>query len=65
MKNRIVNNFWIKIASLILAIIVWLHVNAELERQKWRQDKFYKPPTIGHTKDQPTQGNKGYIVEKK
>ena len=62
-KNWITNNFWVKAISLILAVITWFYVNAELIKQKNARDKFYKPPTIKSAQDQPTAGNKGYITE--
>ncbi len=41
MKSWIVNNFWIKIISLILAIIAWFYVNGELDKEKRISRKFY------------------------
>ena len=64
MKNWIVNNFWIKAISLMLAVITWIYVNGELTKQKLIRSKFYKPSTIEPAKNQPTSGNKGYITEK-
>jgi len=67
MKNWIVNNFWIKIVSLILAVITWFYVNAEVNRQKYISGKFYKSTLIDRTKISPSlekkQMNKGYVVE--
>lgn len=65
MKNWIVNNFWMKIISLALAVLTWFYVNGELGKQKRLQDNFYKPPSIEPTKDRPSVGNKGYIIEKR
>jgi YbbR domain-containing protein len=31
-KSFIFNNFWLKVISLIIAIITWLYVNGELTR---------------------------------
>ena len=42
MKNWIVNNFWIKVISLILAVIMWFYVNGELEKEKRLSRKFYQ-----------------------
>jgi len=42
MKNWIVNNFWIKVISLILAVITWFYVNGELEKEKRLSRKFYQ-----------------------
>ena len=41
MKRWIVNNFSIKIISLILAIIAWFYVNGELDKEKRISSKFY------------------------
>ncbi len=41
MKNWIVNNFWIKAISLMLAVITWFYVNGELEKEKRLSRKFY------------------------
>jgi len=42
MKNWIINNFWIKVISLILAVIMWFYVNGELEKEKRLSRKFYQ-----------------------
>ncbi|MFC1624316.1 hypothetical protein ACFL28_03255 [Candidatus Omnitrophota bacterium] len=70
MKNWIVNNFWIKILSLILAVITWFYVNGELDKERRIPRKFYKPKAAGYRqkKKPPVQKkemNRGYIVEKK
>lgn len=69
MKNWITNNFWIKVGSLILAIITWFYVNGELSKERIIPSKFYKSSYMEHLKRQPTlekkQMNRGYIVEKK
>ena len=65
MKNWIVNNFWIKVVSLILAMVTWFYVNGELLKQNRLRDKFYKPPTIEPAQEKPAVGNRGYITEKK
>ncbi|MBU4312749.1 MAG: hypothetical protein KJ706_08545 [Candidatus Omnitrophica bacterium] len=65
MKNWIVNNFWMKVFSLALAVLTWFYVNGELGKQGILQDNFYKPPTFDHTEDNLSAGNKGYVVEKK
>lgn len=41
MKSWIVNNFWIKIVSLVLAVIAWFYVNGELDKEKRFSSKFY------------------------
>lgn len=44
MKKWIVNNFWLKVISLILAIVTWLYISGELTE---KPDSFYpRPPTI-------------------
>ncbi len=30
--NFIFNNFWLKVISLILAVVVWLYVNGEINK---------------------------------
>jgi YbbR domain-containing protein len=69
MKDWIFNNFWIKILSLLLAVMTWLYVNGELTKQKRTRDVLYKPPTIEETDDQPSlqpkQINKNYLREKR
>ena len=42
MKNWIVNNFWIKAISLILAVIMWFYINGELEKEKRLSRKYYQ-----------------------
>jgi YbbR domain-containing protein len=32
-KNWLSNNFWLKLVSLVLALIVWLYVNGELAKR--------------------------------
>jgi YbbR domain-containing protein len=41
MKRWLFNNFWIKVISLILAIITWIYVNGELSKQNRLASKFY------------------------
>ncbi len=69
MKNWIVNNFWIKIVSLMLAVITWFYVNGELHKESRVLGKYYKSPPMEHTeKKSPSekkQMNRGYVMEKK
>jgi YbbR domain-containing protein len=46
MNNWIVNNFWIKIVSLILAIITWFYVNEELIKEKKMAKQLYKSSVV-------------------
>jgi len=46
MNNWIVNNFWIKIVSLILAIITWFYVNEELVKEKQMAKQLYKSSVV-------------------
>jgi len=46
MNNWIVNNFWIKIVSLILAIITWFYVNEELIKEKKMAKQLYKSSIV-------------------
>lgn len=44
MKTWIVNNFWLKLVSLILAIVTWFYISEELNK---RQTAYYpRPPVI-------------------
>jgi len=70
MKDWIVNNFWIKIISLVLAVATWFYVNGELTKESRPSRNFFrsmheeKPAKITlpflETKDM----NKGYVAEK-
>ena len=42
MNNWIVNNFWIKVLSLVLAVITWFYVNEELIREKQMAKQLYE-----------------------
>jgi len=46
MNNWIINNFWIKILSLILAIVTWFYVNEELIKEKQMTKQLYKSSII-------------------
>jgi len=46
MNNWITNNFWIKILSLILAIVTWFYVNEELIKEKQMTKQLYKSSII-------------------
>ncbi|MFH1479603.1 MAG: hypothetical protein ABIG92_07550 [Candidatus Omnitrophota bacterium] len=71
MKNLIVNNFWIKIVSLLLAVITWFYVNVELNKERRLSASFYEssymrhisPSTVPAVDKQDKKMNKGYIVE--
>ena len=74
MKNWIVNNFWIKVISLILAVITWFMVNGELEKEKRFSSRFYNSALYKsylsedsqeETSSQEKTMNKGYITENK
>jgi len=74
MKNWIVNNFWIKVLSLVLAVITWLMVNSELEKEKHFSRRFYsselyrsylKQDPHKQSPSQKIKANKGYIMEKR
>lgn len=68
MKNWIINNFWIKIVSLMLAIITWFYVNGELVKEE-RISRKYKSSFLKDAPDSPSlekrQMNRGYVVENK
>ncbi len=69
MKNWIVNNFWIKILSLLLAIVTWSYVNGELYKESRLSRKYYKSPIKEQAEKKPPAEkkpmNRGYITEKK
>lgn len=46
MSNWIINNFWIKIVSLILAVITWFYVNEELIKEKNMTKQLYKSSVV-------------------
>lgn len=46
MNNWFLNNFWIKIISLILAVITWFYVNEELIKEKEMAKQLYKSSVI-------------------
>ncbi|MFH1853955.1 MAG: hypothetical protein ABH815_01430 [Candidatus Omnitrophota bacterium] len=72
MKNWIINNFWIKVISLMLAIITWFYVNGELEKVnslaiKFYDSDLYKSYLDENSQEQPALKkktmNKGYVTE--
>lgn len=50
MNNWLINNFWIKIVSLILAVITWFYVNEELIKEKKMAKQLYKSSVISQIK---------------
>lgn len=46
MNNWLLNNFWIKIISLILAVITWFYVNEELIKEKQMTKQLYKSSVV-------------------
>jgi len=71
MKNWIVNNFWIKILSLILAVVTWFYVNGELSRERLisvSRELYKSSLKKDLQKEAPSEKkpmNRGYIMEKK
>ncbi|PIP67573.1 MAG: hypothetical protein CO035_02100 [Candidatus Omnitrophica bacterium CG_4_9_14_0_2_um_filter_42_8] len=57
MNNWIVNNFWIKVVSLILAIITWFYVNEELIKERRMAKQLYKSSAISQVQN-PSHGKK-------
>lgn len=39
----IINNFWIKVIALILAVITWFYVHEEIIKGRQSGKQFYKP----------------------
>lgn len=52
MKNWVVNNFWIKIVSLILAVITWFYVKGELAKERRVSGKYYKSAMLDYSEQQ-------------
>ncbi len=46
MSGWFLNNFWIKVVSLILALITWFYVNEELTKEKQMAKQLYKSSII-------------------
>lgn len=46
MNNWLLNNFWIKIVALILAVITWFYVNEEIIREKHMTKQLYKSSIV-------------------
>ncbi len=73
MKNWIVNNFWIKVVSLVLAMITWFIVNGELDKERHFSKRFYSSALyksyLAEDSQKPSQEktkmNKGYVTENK
>jgi len=68
MSSWLTNNFWIKIVSLILAVITWFYVNEELIKEKQISKQLYKSSTVTRIQN-PSSGkkpmNRGFVTEKK
>lgn len=68
MSSWLINNFWIKIASLVLAIITWFYVNEELIKEKQTAKQLYKSSSITRIQNPSHEKkpmNRGYVTEKK
>jgi len=70
MKNWIVNNFWIKVISLVLAVVTWFYVNGELTKERRPSRKFFRSREKDPAKFtlpflEKKEMNKGYVTEKK
>jgi hypothetical protein len=46
MNNWIINNFWVKMLSLVLAVITWFYVNEELIKEKKMVKQLYKSSVV-------------------
>ncbi|MDP2980590.1 MAG: hypothetical protein Q8N67_00795 [Candidatus Omnitrophota bacterium] len=51
MNNWFLNNVWIKIVSLILAVITWFYVNEELIKEKQMTKQLYKSSVISQIRN--------------
>lgn len=65
MVSWITNNFWIKVISLILALVTWFYVNEELIKEKQLAKQFYKTSIITKTKNPSRIMDRTYSSEKK
>lgn len=52
MKDWLLNNLWIKIISLILAVITWFYVNREMTREKLVSREFFR---LSHEQGPPME----------
>lgn len=55
MNNWLLNNFWIKIVSLILALVTWFYVNEELIKEKQMAKQLYRSSFTNQTQ-YPSRG---------
>jgi YbbR domain-containing protein len=53
MNNLFLNNFWIKIVSLVLAVITWFYVNEELIKEKQMERQLYKSSIMNQIQSYP------------
>ena len=53
MKNWILNNFLMKILSLLLAVMTWFYVNEELNREKKFSTTLYKSSFVEYMQSHP------------
>ena len=74
MKNWLINNLWIKIVSLLLAVVTWFYVNGELDKERRISAEFYKTSLMEQVENMQQKGknqsqkqdkmNRGYIIKK-
>ncbi|MDP2911020.1 MAG: hypothetical protein Q8N76_01625 [Candidatus Omnitrophota bacterium] len=57
MNNWVINNFWIKVLSLVLAVVTWFYVNEELIKEKKIEKQLYKS-SISNRTETPSQSKK-------
>ena len=74
MKNWFTNNLWVKIVSLILAVITWFYVNEELYKERRISQEFYKSSFMQRMTTMDSNAgdagakenkNRGFVMEKK
>lgn len=69
MVKWLINNFWIKVISLALAIITWFYVKEELTKERQLTKQFYKSSIINQATrpffgKEKKPANKGYLMNK-
>jgi len=57
MNKWIINNFWIKVLSLILAVVTWFYVNEELIREKQMAKQLYESSIISQSQSPSYEKN--------
>jgi YbbR domain-containing protein len=66
-RDIILNNFWLKIFSLVLAIMIWLAVHSNISSQSSRSQNPFRLPDNGFARPimlmTAPNDHQGYVVE--